>query len=146
MAKEQHKEMLHRHAIEKFGAASLDIQRKKHHAAAKSGAIPAPRRMWRLPQSEAAPQSKAAQLEATVSNFNAALEDQKASKLKHDAWDHDEIELTQEEIAAMLNATGGVENMQDRNKNLSIETKKKFSQRHTNGVKQTNELNITKEN
>jgi hypothetical protein len=32
------------------------------------------------------------------------------------------------------------------NKNLSIETKKKFSQRHTNGVKQTNELNITKEN
>ena len=28
VAKEQHKEMLHRHAIEKFGAASLDIQRK----------------------------------------------------------------------------------------------------------------------
>ena len=28
-----------------------------------------------------------------------------------------------------------------RNKTLSIETKKKFSQRHTNGVKQTNELN-----
>ena len=41
------------------------------------------------------------------------------SKLKHDAWDHDEIELTQEEIAAMLNATGGVENMQDRMAELS---------------------------